>query len=64
MCLAVLTCTMLAAAPHEHPVVRRRIHTQLLPTWQVTGTLEPVEPERNLNKHLHLMPHAPNKKIK
>lgn len=45
----VLACTVLALAPREHPVQllapRGRYPTQQLPTWKVTGTLDPVAPE-------------------
>jgi hypothetical protein len=49
----VLACTLLALAPREHPAALlgqrgRHLHTQQLPTWKVTGTLDPVTPEGDI----------------
>jgi hypothetical protein len=53
---AVLACTLLAVAPREQQPVGlmgmrgrwERAPTQQLPTWKVTGTLDPVEPEGDI----------------
>ena len=44
---AVLACTLLAMAPREHAatLLAARGRMQELPTWKVTGTLDPVEPD-------------------
>lgn len=55
----VLACTLLALAPRQQQPVgllgaRGRVYgrayapTQQLPTWKVTGTLDPVEPEGDI----------------
>jgi len=47
VCAVLLACTILAVAPRQHHTelfgVRGR--QQQLPTWKVTGTLDPVTPE-------------------
>jgi len=48
----LLACTLLALAPRERPAAllaaRGRVQTQQLPTWKVTGTLDPVVPEGDI----------------
>ena len=51
---AILACTLLAMAPRDHDsgvpaaLLAARGRTQQLPTWKVTGTLDPVVPEGDI----------------